>query len=97
MHLLVVHWAQKTTIFYCGFTIVDPVLHMARSTNSWGSIAGRESASAVPSNKCAANTQGDSTHGATDIERLRTPPNTTGITLHSHAIRRASSALISYP
>ena len=70
MHLLVMYRAQQAAITYAGLTKIDPMSHMMRGAYPRWPIAARETASAVPGNKCAANTQGHSPHGPSDIQRL---------------------------
>ena len=97
VHLLVVGGAQQATVVDSGQPIVDPVLQVVRGADSRWSIAAGKNTPAIPRDQGAANAYRDGAHCPANVERLGVTPMTTGITLQSHAIRRAAAALISCP
>lgn len=55
MHVPMVGFTQQYTIFYTGFTIVDPVQTMMRLAHSRWPITTRKNTAAVPRNQHSAD------------------------------------------
>jgi hypothetical protein len=55
MHVPMVGFTQQYTIFYTGFTIVDPVQTMMRLAHSRWPITTRKNTAAVPRNQRSAD------------------------------------------